>query len=80
MNVNENWNYKESLYFICLVKNKYMGIKRSFSCFGGNKECFKQIMEMKKDIYSLNFEEWKKDKLWEYLNDDISYVDLWFFV
>ena len=25
----------------------------------------------KKMIYGLNIEEWKKDRLWEYLNDDI---------
>jgi hypothetical protein len=25
----------------------------------------------KKMIYGLNIEEWKKDRLWEYLNDDV---------
>ena len=29
----------------------------------------------KKMIYGLNIEEWKKDRLWEYLNDDVP-IDL----
>lgn len=83
MEINEKWNYKECLFFISLVKERYMRIMRSFSPFGGNRECFEQIIEMKKSIYNLQFgeyEEWKKDKLWEYLNDDIEYITLWKFV
>lgn len=83
MDVDEKWNYKECLYFIGLVKEKYEGIKRSFCCLGGNKEYFEAVIKMKKDIYNLKFgeyEEWKKDKLWEYLNGDIEYIQLWRFV
>jgi hypothetical protein len=82
MDVNMKWNYKESLFFITLVKKKYEDIMLSFSVFGGNKECFEKAYKIKKDIYSLDFgenEEWKKDKLWEYMNGDIEYSQLWDF-
>ena len=83
MNVNSKWNYRESLYFIDVIKRHYEDILLSFSIFGNNKEYFEKAYKIKKDIYSLEFEEreeWKKDKLWEYLNGDIQYVDLWKFV
>jgi hypothetical protein len=48
--------------------------------FGNNKEYFEIMYNLKKDIYNLKFEMWKRDKLWEYLNNDISYVDLWRFI
>jgi hypothetical protein len=32
----------------------------------------KSIIICKKIIYSYNIAEWKKDKVWEYLNDDID--------
>jgi len=78
--VNRDWNYKESLVPIVKIKKHYEDIMLSFSVFGGNNNVIKSIREIKDEIYSLKFEEWKRDKLWEYLNDDITYVDLWFFV
>lgn len=75
MDVNKEWNYKESLLFIDAVKRKYEGIMLSFSVI--NKNIL--LREIKEDIYSLKFEEWKRDKLWEYLNNDIDYINLWQF-
>lgn len=80
MDVNNEWNYKESLFFIDLIKKKYEDIMLSFSIFGGNYEIFEKVYKLKKDIYSLKFEEWKKDKIWEYINGDIEYSVLWSFV
>lgn len=81
--VNKEWTYKQSLYYISSIKEEYKGFMTSFCMFGNNKEYFEIMYNLKKDIYSLNFGEhdnWKRDKLWEYLNDDISYIDLWRFV
>ena len=78
--VNNNWNYKECLYFIGDIKNHYEDILRSFSIYGKNQDKRNKIREIKKSIYDLSFEYWKKDKLWEYINNDIEYIDLWRFV
>lgn len=78
--VDKGWSFKESLFFINSIKENYKGFMTSFCVFGGNKEYFEKVYNLKKDIYALSFEEWRKDKLWEYLNDDISYIDLWRFV
>ena len=80
MVINSSCNYKECLYFISDVKNHYKGIMHSFSVYGKNQEQRNKIREIKKSIYDLNFEYWKKDKLWEYINNDIEYIDLWRFV
>ena len=77
--VDKTWNYKESLYFIDAVKKHYEDIMLSFSVYGKNQEKRNKIREIKKDIYKLNFEQWKKDKLWEYIVDDIEYTELWKF-
>lgn len=66
----------ESLYFITNTKKHYEGIMSSFCVFGGNYELFKTIKELKKQIYNLNYENWKRDKIWEYLNNDISLNEL----
>jgi len=80
MVINQSCNYKESLYFISDVKRHYEDIMLSFSVYGKNQDKRNKIREIKKEIYKLNFEQWKKDKLWEYIVDDIKYVDLWRFV
>ena len=80
MQVNSSWNYKESLFYINYIKSSYVNIMLSFSMFGGNFETIDKIRQLKRSIYSLKFEEWKRDKLWEYINDDIEYTDLWSFV
>lgn len=78
--VNSEWTYKQSLYYISSIKEEYKGFMTSFCMFGNNKEYFEIMYNLKKDIYNLKFEMWKRDKLWEYLNNDISYIELWRFV
>ncbi len=80
MQVNQSWNYKESLYYIEYIKRDYEYIMLSFSVFGGNNEVIQKIRQIKKDIYNLDFEEWKKDKLWEFMNNDVTYNELWSFI
>lgn len=74
--VNSEWAYKESLCYIRQLKAKYEGIMSSFCVFGGNYELFKTIKELKNQIYNLNYENWKRDKIWEYLNNDITLNEL----
>jgi len=79
----EGCNYKESLCYIKDLKRRYEGILSSFCIYGGNKEVFEQAYKIKRQVYSVKVSEkdyWKKDKLWEYLNNDIEYLELWKFI
>ena len=81
--MNSKVDYKECLYFISNIKKEYEGVMHSFSIFKNNKEVFDKAYEIKNQIYSLDFgkyDNWKKDKLWEYINNDIDYIELWKFV
>lgn len=81
--MNSKWDYKECLYFISDIKKNYEGVMHSFSIFKNNKEVFNKAYEIKKQIYDLEFSQkdsWKKDKLWEFMNGDIDYIELWKFV
>ena len=80
MEIDESWSYKESLYYIGIIKKHYDNIMLSFSVFGGNNAYFEKVKDLKNKIYKLKFDEWKKDKLWEFLNNDIDYSMLWSFV
>ena len=70
LNIDPNWNYKDTVLNLRALKNRYYDSLRSFSYF----ELHDKVLftyEIKNAIYSLNFEEWKKDRIWEYLNHDI---------
>ena len=32
-----------------------------------------EVRKFKQDIYALKYEEWKKDRVWDYLNDNIEF-------
>lgn len=51
-------------------------LKDNFQCFLVPFFCPKQVRCWKTMIYSLNMSERKRDMLWQYLNDDIEYIDL----
>lgn len=80
MNVYENMTYKESVLLVDLIKQDYEALTLFFDTSDNRKELLRQKYSIKKQIYSLNFEEWKKDKLWEYINDDVEYSQLWRFI
>ena len=70
--IDPNWTFKQSVIQIKALKTQYKGFLTSFSYFQ-----MKELVAFKKktrdSIYSLNFEEWKCDKLWNYLNDFETY-------
>lgn len=70
LNINPNWNYKETIKNIKTLKYEFQNALASFSYFQlHDKVLF--TYEIKTAIYSLNFETWRKDRIWEYLNHDI---------
>lgn len=68
MFVNTEWKYREVIENIEAIKSNYKDILASFLWYevGKRVECG---YNLKRQIYSLKFEEWKKDKIWEYIND-----------
>ena len=68
--IDPNWNYKQTIENIRALRNQYNDILCSFSYFNlHDKVLF--TYEIKQLIYSLNFETWRKDRIWEYMNHDI---------
>lgn len=68
--IDPNWNYKQTLSNLRALRRQYDNVLRSFSYFQLHERVLFNY-EIKNAIYSLNFEEWKKDRIWEYLNHDI---------
>lgn len=73
--IDPNWNYKQILSNLRALRTQYEKSLRSFSYFQLHERVSFNY-EIKNAIYSLNFEEWKKDRIWEYLNHDIDYTIL----
>ena len=57
--------FKEILQNAEALKTRYQGFLSPFF----NVE---RIVEWRDYVYSLPIEEWKSDRIWEYLNDDIT--------
>lgn len=57
--------FKEILQNAEALKTRYQGFLSPF--FNVEK-----IVEWRDYVYSLPIEEWKSDRVWEYLNDDIT--------
>lgn len=65
--INPEWNFKETVDNLKTLKSEYEGLLASFYYFD-----LKEVIELKRKtrdaFYSLKFEEWKKDKIWNYMN------------
>lgn len=62
--INQDWTFKEFIENIEVVKSQTEGIIASFSSYEIKKQIwFKR--KLKNKIYSLKFEEWKKDRIIE---------------
>ena len=72
LKINPNWTFKEIFINIRALRNSYEGILCSFSCFNLHEKV-KFIRNTNRLIYSLNFDNHKKNCIWEYLNHDIEY-------
>ena len=73
--INPNWNFKETIENVEVIKSQMGDIIASFWYFDLKKEV-DFIRNLKKQIYSLKFEEWKRDKIWEYINGYEYYEEL----
>lgn len=68
---NRDWTFKEVVENIEVIKIQVWGVITSFSYGDIKKEIiFKQ--KLRDHIYSLNFENWKCDRILEYIYNDID--------
>ena len=72
MEINPLWSFKEAISKITAIKQEYLGVLSLFSCYE-IRDKKKYITKVRKDIYSINARDWQKEKLWEYMNDDIEF-------
>lgn len=70
--------FKEAVINIEAMKSQYKRVLSLFSCGFDIKKKNKYISNTKTKIYALftDKDKWKSDKLWEYMNDYLSYNEL----
>lgn len=72
LNINTNWTFKELVENIEVIKSQVWDIITSFSYFDIKKEVdFKR--RLRKTIYSFKFEEWRRDRILEYIYNDVEF-------
>ena len=72
ININTNWTFKELVENIEVIKSQIWDIITSFSYFDIKKEVdFKR--RLRKTIYSFKFEEWRRDRILEYIYNDVEF-------
>ena len=75
LNIDPSWSFKEIIMNIKNIKEDFTLKLSSFSYFKlHDKVLFLRLI--KDQIYSLNIDYWKQNKIWEYLNDNIELKDL----
>ena len=67
ISINKNWNYREIVNNLKEIKDEYWKKLAFFSYFDLHEKVV-YMRNMRNSIYALNFEEWKKDKIWDYMN------------
>ena len=68
--LNEKNNFKVIIDNIEVIKVQFVGVITSFSCFEEEQKLI-YIQKIRKQVYSLKFPEWQRDRIWEYLNGDL---------
>ena len=76
INININWSYKELVNNIEVIKSQILGVIASFSYFQMQEKLL-FMRWVKKTIYSLNIEYRQKNRLIEYLYDDVDIEELY---
>lgn len=72
MKINLFWDFGEAVEHIRALKREYYRVLASFSIYE-IKEEVKYKHDLRSRIYELDIFEWQKDKLWEFMNGDVSY-------
>lgn len=68
MKKNDKLDFENIIKNIDNIKSEYKRILESFSYYEQKKKIL-FMRKLKKHIYSLGCDEWKSDRIWDYLND-----------
>lgn len=72
MNINPSWTYKDIIKNLRTLRLQYEELITSFLYL---HDQINFIRETRDTIYALPIEEFEKDRVWEYMNGDISPID-----
>lgn len=72
----QDLTFKELVIKIEAMKSQYKRVLSLFSCGFDIKDKVRYIKNTKTKMYSLDIDTWKIDRLWDYMNDNISYEKL----
>ena len=67
LNIDENWTFKDIVDNVWALRDEYDRLLMSFSYFELHKKVI-FLRHTRDAIYALDFEEWRKDKIWDYMN------------
>lgn len=67
LNINQNWTFKEVVNNLKSLRTDYEGILATFSYFDLHEKVL-FLKNTRDSFYSLNLQEWEKDKIWDYMN------------
>ena len=76
--LDSNLTFKELVIKFEAIKDQYKGTLSLFSCGFDIKKKVKYIKETKDSVYALRNDDkkWQCDRLWDYMNDSMTYNDL----
>lgn len=67
LNINKNWTFKEVVDNLKSLRTDYEGILATFSYFNLHEKAL-FLKNTRDSFYSLNLQNWEKDKIWSYMN------------
>lgn len=73
--IEKDWTFDDAVNNIETLKTYYGRLLTSFSVFERKKRIL-LCRKFKTQIYSLKFEEYLRNKIWKYINDEIEYEEL----
>ena len=65
--INPDWTFKETLDHLEAIRSQFEEILSSFSYFQLHEKV-EFVRNLRNSFYELKFEEWKIDKIWNYMN------------
>lgn len=70
--ISPTWTFKEVVKNIKAIRLRYEEVLLSFSVYELRNEIeFRR--EARNSVYALNMQEWKKDRIWDYMNDFLDF-------
>ena len=75
LHIDLSWTFNDFINNLEALTFQYREVVASFSYKQIREETL-FIRQTRNTIYSFNFEEWKKDRIWEVLNNDFDIEEL----